>query len=99
MQIANAATRLGDGLPLELEHKAEDSVRGGMLWSHIDHNPLTLTLIGGTNRIPVATGDGVDRALARLVGQRIGIFHNRLALVHEGIVDGVIKGVVGSHQV
>ena len=74
VQIADAATGLGDRFALQFQDQPEYAVRGGMLRTHVDHDSLVAALgLLGHDGVPVLAGDGVDVALGRVGSGTIGI--------------------------
>ena len=61
VQVADHRPGLGDRLPFELEHQPQHPVRGRVLGAHVHDDAVVVLLVD--EAVPVAAGDGVDRAL------------------------------------
>ena len=75
VQVADAATGLGDRFALQFQDQPQYAVCGRMLGTHVDHDSLVATLgLLGDDGVPILSGDGVDVALSRVGRGTIGIF-------------------------
>ena len=70
MQVADTGTGLGHRLPSSSRISRSTPWVDGVLWSHVDHDPLLDTFVAA-DLIPVATADGEDLALGRVVRTRL----------------------------
>ena len=77
VQVADDRAGLGDGLAVELQHEAQHAVRGRVLRAHVDDDALVVAPRSTLDVVPVAAGDGVDRALGRLVRPGVEVLGRR----------------------
>ncbi len=70
VQVADAATALGDRLAVELEDEPQHAVRRRVLGAHVDDDALLgLGVDPGDDGVPVLPGDGEDLAARRAPGR------------------------------
>ena len=74
--------------PSSSKIKPEYAVRGGVLRTHVDHDPLVATLgLLGHQGVPVLAGHGVNVALGRIAASGKGI-----------LLGGFVGRVGGAHE-
>ena len=66
VQVANHDAHVGDRLALEFEHQPQHAVRGRVLRSHVEDEPLLGDRVGAEHLFPVTAGQVVDPALCGL---------------------------------
>jgi hypothetical protein len=74
VQVADPAAGVGDGLALDLENEAQDTVRRRVLGTHVDDDALARdgTVLRGLHHVvPVLAADGDDRLGNLLCGHQL----------------------------